>query len=160
MLTDALDLLRGPEAAVVIQSLRERYRFVLIDEFQDTDHVQWEIFRTAFIDPVDGAVATSPPVVIVGDPKQSIYRFRSAELQAYLAAVEHAGDGIASLGTNWRSDRPLIEALDDLFSGFEFGRPDVAFSPVQASDRHQVARIRSRRTPAVPVTPLQIRAMA
>jgi len=160
MLTDALDLLRAPDASVVIQSLRERYGFVLIDEFQDTDHLQWEIFRTAFIDPVAGVTASPPPVVIVGDPKQSIYRFRSAELQAYLAAIEHAGDGIASLETNWRSDRPLIEALDDLFAGFEFGRPDVAFSPVRASDRHQHARIRSRRADAAAVQPLQIRVVA
>ena len=152
LLSDTRDLLAGPEAAVVIRSLRDRYRIVLIDEFQDTDQVQWEIFKRAFIDrapdggdtgsrrssnsiAVDQTVADQV-VVIVGDPKQSIYRFRSAEIAAYLDAVATAGE-VLTLGTNWRSDAPLLEGLESLMTGFEFGSPEVVFTPVTAAEGHE-----------------------
>ena len=78
LITDARSVLTGPAGPAAVGSLRERFRLVLIDEFQDTDQVQWDIFRTAFLDVVDDLHPV--PLVLVGDPKQSIYRFRSAEL--------------------------------------------------------------------------------
>ncbi len=164
LLSETRDLLAGPEAAVVIRSLRDRYRIVLIDEFQDTDQVQWEIFKRAFIDraPAGGdtgsrgssrqiaadqtvadqtaadPAAAGQVVVIVGDPKQSIYRFRSAEIAAYLDAVSTA-DEVLTLGTNWRSDAPLLEGLESLMEGFQFGSPEVVFTPVTAAEGHEVS---------------------
>ena len=84
------DPVTGPAAAA---RLRSRYRIVLVDEFQDTDPVQWEVLRLAFHD--------SATLVLIGDPKQAIYAFRGADVQAYLQAAElaeqrrHAGPQLA-----------------------------------------------------------------
>ena len=127
LLVEARELLTGPRGDATRTVLQHRFRVVMIDEFQDTDRVQWDIFRTAFLEGPRPAT-----VVVVGDPKQSIYRFRSAELSAYLEARERA-DVVTSLGTNWRSDAPLLTALEELFGGFTFGSDDVAFQPVTAA---------------------------
>lgn len=151
LLADTRSLLAGPDGPLAIAALRERLRLVLIDEFQDTDRVQWDIFRSAFVDrPCGSSIGSSdagasgrdesgagPTVVLVGDPKQSIYRFRAAELSAYLDAVATAGSR-ATLATNWRSDGPLLHALETLFTSpagdpYEFGSPEVAFAPVAAA---------------------------
>jgi len=120
---------RGPG---IVADLRQRFRLVLIDEFQDTDRVQWELFREAFANPDRGPVV---PVVLVGDPKQSIYRFRGAELSSYLDArayTESHGGVIYELTTNYRSSPRYLTALDDLFAGFEFGA-GATFVPVTSS---------------------------
>ena len=128
LLVEARDLLTGPRGATVRNAL-QRFRVVMIDEFQDTDRVQWDIFRTAFLEGDRPAT-----VVVVGDPKQSIYRFRSAELSAYLAARAAAGT-VTSLGTNWRSDAALLDGLEHLFRDLRFGAAGddgVTFQPVKA----------------------------
>lgn len=134
MITDARNLLLDPvRGRAIVAELRDRFRLVLIDEFQDTDGVQWDLFRTAFLDP--SLPADIACVVVVGDPKQSIYRFRGAELSAYLAAVEYArttGGALHSLDTNWRSDAALLTALETFLSGATFGDPSVTFHPVTA----------------------------
>lgn len=135
LLADTRSLLVDDTDRSVAVELRRRFRVVLVDEFQDTDRVQWDILRTAFLEPVDGAPRTR--MVIVGDPKQSIYRFRSAELGAYLEAVEYAdarsGDR-RSLTVNRRSDQPVLEALNSLFDGFTFGDPTIGYVPVTSPD--------------------------
>ena len=137
LLTEARDQLRGPAGEASRAALRARFGLVLIDEFQDTDQVQWDIFRTAFLDGADPV-----PVVVVGDPKQSIYRFRAAELSAYLDARGRA-EVVTSLDTNWRSDAPLLDGLADLFAGYTFGDERVAFQPVLAAPGHDDGRLRS-----------------
>lgn len=104
--------------------LQERYRVVLVDEFQDTDPVQWDILRLAF----HGATT----LVLIGDPKQAIYAFRGADVQAYLAATEQA-DHVATLAQNWRSDTELLRGLDRLFRGAALGDPRIAVAPVTAA---------------------------
>jgi len=143
LLADTRTLLLGPDGPGLATELRRRFRLVLIDEFQDTDQVQWDILRTAFVEPVDGAPFTR--VIVVGDPKQSIYRFRSAELSAYLAARERAradGGVVATLTTNHRSDQVLLDALNELFAGFTFGDREIAYRPVRAPDPDAEPRIR------------------
>ena len=135
LLADTRDLLLSDDGRAVALELRRRFRVVLVDEFQDTDQVQWDILRTAFLDPLDDARATR--MVVVGDPKQSIYRFRSAELSAYLAARAHAvatGGALASLTTNHRTDQPLLEALNTVFDGFTFGNDDIRYLEVTSPD--------------------------
>ena len=110
----------GPAAA---ERLRGRYKVVMVDEFQDTDPVQWEILRRAFA----GAVT----LVLIGDPKQAIYAFRGADVYAYLDAVQHAGQH-ATLSTNWRSDAALLDGLEALFRGAALGDPRIAVRPVSA----------------------------
>jgi exodeoxyribonuclease V beta subunit len=111
----------GPAA---VTRLRGRYRAVLVDEFQDTDPVQWDILRRAF----HGAAT----LVLVGDPKQAVYAFRGADVQAYLAAAELA-DHRATLAQNWRSDADLLCGLDALFRGAALGDPRIAVGPVNAA---------------------------
>ena len=135
LITDARELLAGPTGPAVRAALQARFRLVMIDEFQDTDQVQWDIFRAAFL---EGDRPST--VVVVGDPKQSIYRFRSAELSAYLDARLRA-DSVTSLATNRRSDAPLLAGLETLFAGYEFGDPDVEFVSVAAAPGHEGSRL-------------------
>ena len=95
-----------------LKVVREKYQAAIIDEFQDTDAIQWEIFRTVFLESPD-----KKPLYLVGDPKQSIYRFRKADLYTYFEARDVLGsESHYSLATNFRSTPALISALNDLFS--------------------------------------------
>ena len=114
------DPVRGPAACAL---LRGRYAVVLVDEFQDTDPVQWDILRRAF--------HGHRTLVLIGDPKQAIYAFRGAEVLSYLAAAREATQHEA-LGTNWRTDSGLLRALDHLYVGAALGHPDIVVRPVQA----------------------------
>ena len=117
----------GPAAA---ERVRSRYAVVLVDEFQDTDPVQWEILRTAF--------HGHRTLVLIGDPKQAIYAFRGGDVVAYLHARRDAGD-TATLGRNWRSDAPLVEGLGTLLGGAALGDPEIVVRPVDAE--HQGSRL-------------------
>jgi len=109
-LRDALtDPLTGQHACA---RLRLGVDAVLVDEFQDTDPVQWQILQRLF----DG----HRPMVLIGDPKQAIYTFRGADVQAYLGAAQAAGHRFG-LGTNYRSDAALVETLAVLFAGLRLG---------------------------------------
>ena len=115
------DPVTGPSAA---SRLRNRYRTVLVDEFQDTDPVQWEVLRLAFHD--------SATLVLIGDPKQAIYAFRGADVQAYLQAADLA-EQRATLAQNWRSDQALLDGLESLFRGAALGDPRIVVRPVSAA---------------------------
>ena len=110
--------------------MRRRWRIVMVDEFQDTDPVQWQVVDRAF-----GGHAT---VVLIGDPKQAIYAFRGGDIVTYLEAARTAGDRL-TLGTNWRSDRPLVERLQVVLRGAALGHPDIVVRDVEA--RHQGHRL-------------------
>jgi exodeoxyribonuclease V beta subunit len=138
---DVLSQLRGAlvdrSSAAVIEALRSRFSVVLIDEFQDTDRVQWEIFSTLF-----GKGAPNSTLVLVGDPKQAIYRFRGADISVYLRAVgEESGSERFSLSRNWRSDGAAIRAMNTFFDGATFGDDAIAYVPVEASDEHEPLRM-------------------
>jgi exodeoxyribonuclease V beta subunit len=123
--------LRDPHAT---DRLRDRFRVVMVDEFQDTDPVQWDIVRTAF---GDGATT----LVLIGDPKQAIYAFRGADVHTYLTAASDAGT-VATLDRNWRSDRALVDAYDALFDGLMLGHPGIEYRTVQAAEAHREAGLR------------------
>ncbi len=109
-LADALD---SPRGKPLVATLRERYRATLIDEFQDTDELQWKIFRQVF---VEGCTANT--VYVIGDPKQAIYGFRGADVHAYLEAREQLSHSDAStihLRENFRSTADMIEACNLIF---------------------------------------------
>lgn len=117
----------------LITSIRNRWTHALIDEFQDTDPLQYRIFRTAF---------ANRPLVFVGDPKQAIYSFRGADLHAYLRAKRDAErqGGDASryrLDTNWRSSTDLVRAVNALFSAARhpFLLDDVPFEEVASAGK-------------------------
>ena len=92
------------------KELGRRYRLVLIDEFQDTDNLQWEIFSSLFS-------SADKKIVLIGDPKQSIYRFRGADIEVYFKAVEKLRENGISyiLETNYRSEKRLVNALNRMF---------------------------------------------
>ncbi|HXI57912.1 MAG TPA: UvrD-helicase domain-containing protein, partial [Polyangia bacterium] len=110
MLALVAESLDGPHGDELVRALRARYRCALIDEFQDTDPIQWRIFRRIFL-----AADSTSPLVIVGDPKQAIYGFRGADVQTYLIARRAvSGDGgpAVHLERNFRSTAPLIDAYN------------------------------------------------
>ena len=116
MLSLVDDALRGPRGGALVRRLRDRWRFVLIDEFQDTDETQWDIFRRAFFEPDASGKST---VFLVGDPKQSIYRFRGADVETFLAArdqVARSGGETLRLERNFRATPSLVEATNALFA--------------------------------------------
>ena len=89
MLSLVRDALAGPRGPALIATLRQRYRLAIIDEFQDTDPVQWEIFRKVFHES-----GGANPLYVIGDPKQSIYGFRGADLATYrTACADHRPTG-------------------------------------------------------------------
>ncbi len=97
-----------------VHHIREQYQAAIIDEFQDTDPLQWEIFRKIFF---AEHREWKGYCHLVGDPKQSIYSFRQADIYTYLDAAKTIGEnGCYSLTTNYRSHRNLIYALNALFS--------------------------------------------
>ena len=112
-----------PEDAPARARMRARWSIVLVDEFQDTDPVQWQILQRAF--------AGHATVVLVGDPKQSIYAFRGGDIDTYLSAARTAGTH-ATLTRNWRSDAPLVDALQVLFGPLALGNPEIPVRPVTA----------------------------
>ncbi|MGH9176996.1 MAG: UvrD-helicase domain-containing protein, partial [Acidimicrobiales bacterium] len=121
--------------------LRERYQVALVDEFQDTDPIQWKVMRRAF------AESDEATLVLIGDPKQAIYSFRGADVYAYLDAARIAGTH-ATLGVNWRSDQGLVTAYDALFAGSRLGHPDIAYTKVRAAGAHQSSRLTGAPRPA------------
>ncbi|MDL2060077.1 UvrD-helicase domain-containing protein [Mesosutterella sp. AGMB02718] len=110
------DMLRSAESSAAFRgTVRRQFRAVLVDEFQDTDEIQYAVFKKLFLDPEDKDALA----VFVGDPKQSIYRFRGAQIEVYLGARDEAARGGSapwSLGTNYRSTPPAVDAVNVLFS--------------------------------------------
>ena len=91
----------------------DKFRAVIIDEFQDTDPLQWEIIRHLFL-------SGDSTLFLVGDPKQSIYGFRKADVYAYMDGYKALGErSRAQLTTNYRSRKELIVALNALFGKVE-----------------------------------------
>jgi exodeoxyribonuclease V beta subunit len=128
LLRDALaDPVYGPIAQ---NRIRSRYRVVLVDEFQDTDPLQWEILSAAF----HGVVT----LILVGDPKQAIYAFRGADVMTYLEAIGVAGN-ISALDVNRRTDEGLMRALDRIYLGAALGPDEIVVHPVTA--HHKDARV-------------------
>jgi ATP-dependent helicase/nuclease subunit A len=157
LLARAKTLLRDHPA--VRARIKQTYRAILVDEFQDTDPVQYEIIlylgeregshQTAWQD-----VELEPgKLFIVGDPKQSIYAFRRADIEAFERVVEKiraGGGGVYSLVTNFRSDGAVLDVINNVF--------DRLFQPsehIQPANERLAAR--PQRRPEVSVSGTQLR---
>ena len=114
MLFNLHERLHGDGGPALARSLLARFPAALIDEFQDTDPLQFSIFRTIYASGEAGG-ADAAPLFFVGDPKQAIYSFRNADLHTYIEAGTHAVARY-SLADNQRSTEPLIRALNLLFA--------------------------------------------
>ncbi len=121
------DPVRGPDLAA---ALHYNWPYALVDEFQDTDPLQYEILRTTYRGRASGAL------VMIGDPKQAIYGFRGGDVFAYLQAARDA-DGCYHLDTNYRSTPGVLDGIQALFLGATrmtqhgpFLIPQIQFQPV------------------------------
>ena len=106
--------------------LRRQYVAALIDEFQDTDPLQYEIFRRVF-------TGSGNHLFLIGDPKQAIYGFRGADVFTYMKASQIA-DQTYTLKENWRSDSALVRSVNTVFStsSLPFVFKGIRFHPVKA----------------------------
>lgn len=116
-------------SATLAAAIRKQYPVALIDEFQDTDPLQYRIFNRIYgagSDTEQGDESASA-LLMIGDPKQAIYAFRGADIHTYLQAREHTRGNHHTLGRNYRSSRPLVEAVNHLFEQAEKSQPAGAF---------------------------------
>ncbi|MCB2022478.1 MAG: UvrD-helicase domain-containing protein, partial [Burkholderiaceae bacterium] len=134
MLSNLHERLTSGEAPELAGALRERFPAALIDEFQDTDPLQFAIFQTIYDTP------QRLPLFLVGDPKQAIYSFRNADLHTYLAARRRASADY-TLADNQRASAPLIDALNGLFGANDraFMLDGLDYRPVGFGDKPRKA---------------------
>ncbi|MEH3140645.1 MAG: exodeoxyribonuclease V subunit beta [Mycobacterium kyogaense] len=119
-LADALEDDGSPARA----RMRRRWSIVMVDEFQDTDPVQWQV--------IDRAFSGHSTVILIGDPKQAIYAFRGGDIVTYLHAASSAGRQ-RTLDTNFRSDGPLVASLQAVMRDAQLGDPRIVVRPVDAA---------------------------
>lgn len=131
LIRDVHRAVTGPRGDILGRNVAGRYSAALIDEFQDTDQLQFEIFRRLFND-------KKCVLFLIGDPKQAIYRFRGADVFSYIDASMQMEKSYTLLN-NWRSRPELIGAVNTLFHGCEnpFRFKEIGFSPVRAGDENQ-----------------------
>lgn len=125
-------LIRDPDQ-VLHRAVRERFHAALVDEFQDTDPVQYDIFSRLFRAP-------DRLFFMIGDPKQAIYGFRGADLFSYLKAARNT-DRRYTLLTNWRSTKGLVQAVNTLFSRprHPFVLKEIGFLPATPAPEPKAA---------------------
>ncbi|WP_230492632.1 exodeoxyribonuclease V subunit beta [Martelella alba] len=129
--------LRGPGGDALAKSVRDRFPVALIDEFQDTDPLQYRIFRTLY----QGRDECG--LILIGDPKQAIYAFRGADIFTYMRARSEVAAHY-TLDTNWRSSASMVNAVNRLFQSVlaPFIFEQIPFSPVLAASSGQNMALR------------------
>lgn len=142
--------------------IREQFPVALIDEFQDTDPVQYRIFESIY------RIEDNNPecgLFLIGDPKQAIYAFRGADIHTYLRARQATTGRLHTLGTNFRSSHGMVKAVNHVFEraevrdlgrgAFLFREPNgdnpVPFMPVESQGRKEVLQINGQTVPALNV---------
>ncbi|MCL7743868.1 exodeoxyribonuclease V subunit beta [Guyparkeria hydrothermalis] len=144
---DSVDADRNPNAGGMIEAIRDQYPVALIDEFQDTDPLQYAIFSAIYPLGEASPVSDEHAIVLIGDPKQAIYSFRGADIHSYLTARQATAGRHANLPRNFRSTKAMVAAVNHLFTladrhpdgAFRFpadgGDNPVPFAPVEAQGR-------------------------
>jgi exodeoxyribonuclease V beta subunit len=121
--------LASPLGTSLANAVGKRFHAALIDEFQDTDHLQYEIFTQCF---------STGPLFFIGDPKQAIYSFRGADIFTYKKAAESVEKDLQNtLIHNWRSEPGLIEAVNAVFEKAKdpFVYPWIEFRRAREADK-------------------------
>jgi exodeoxyribonuclease V beta subunit len=137
--------LEAPGGAALAGVIRNQFPVALIDEFQDTDPVQYAIFRAVY----HGRTGTG--LFLIGDPKQAIYAFRGADIHTYLRARQDTTGHRRTLDTNYRSTRGMVAAVNQLFAAageypegpFLFGGR-IPLEPAKAKGRDEQLVVRGR----------------
>jgi exodeoxyribonuclease V beta subunit len=146
MLARLKTALEGVNGAALRQRIVDQFPVALVDEFQDTSPSQYRIFDLLY-----DVAANNPEhgLFLIGDPKQSIYGFRGADIHSYLSARRATAGRHYQLGTNYRSARQLVAAVNQLFlhaerhyaaAAFRFrknGENPLPFEPVDAAGRKE-----------------------
>ncbi|HEY8585285.1 MAG TPA: exodeoxyribonuclease V subunit beta [Rhodanobacter sp.] len=145
--------LRSASGARLARTIANQYPVTLIDEFQDTDPLQWQIFQRIHADRTDTGL------LLIGDPKQAIYGFRGADIHTYLQARQCAERPTWTLDTNYRSTHSLVGAVNHVFEhaeqhpagAFAFGKGASAlpFLPVHAHGRAERLLLNGKPLPAL-----------
>ncbi len=156
-------LRNGTQGVAWAAQLQQQFPVALIDEFQDTDSLQWALLQAMYPlnvlprrsseNPDENQAVIAPTLICVGDPKQAIYRFRGADVFTYLQARETAD--VHSQTENFRSSPALIRAVNALFSATPtpFLTPDIRFTAVTPGHQSPPAAL-SPSEPALLVWPL------
>lgn len=146
-----ISLSQALEQPGLVKVMQKEYPAALIDEFQDTDPVQFEVFDKIYIQPAENKLS----LFLIGDPKQSIYSFRGADIFTYIRA-KHKVQHQWTLDTNYRSAEELVEAVNRVFS-YQKDRPflldEITFEPIAAHKKGQEPEITDS---VLPQEPLQI----
>jgi exodeoxyribonuclease V beta subunit len=108
--------LQGDNGQRLAEVIRSQYPLAMIDEFQDTDPLQYRIFHSVYRRDADDA-ATG--LLLIGDPKQAIYAFRGADIHTYLQAKQDAQGQVYTLTRNFRSTQALVDAVNQVFNHAE-----------------------------------------
>ncbi|MDK2751474.1 MAG: exodeoxyribonuclease V subunit beta [Halomonas meridiana] len=146
LLTHLDRALQGPNKEALAAQILRQFPVALIDEFQDTDPIQYRIFNAVY---EVAKPRRDAAMLLIGDPKQAIYAFRGADIFTYLKAREDTAGRHVTLGTNFRSSRAMVEAVNHCFryadehpaGAFLFreegGNNPLPFLPVDAKGRHE-----------------------
>ena len=147
LLTRLDEALHGPRGDQLAATIRRQFPVALIDEFQDTDPVQYRIFDRIY------NVAGGDPdtcLLMIGDPKQAIYGFRGADIYTYLQARQGVKERTYTLGKNFRSAKTMVAAVNRVFEhsdqhsrdgAFLFGKGDNSPLPFQGVDANGTKRV-------------------
>ncbi|GHC17079.1 exodeoxyribonuclease V subunit beta [Aidingimonas halophila] len=116
LLTHLDRALAGPTGDTLAERIRSQFPVALVDEFQDTDPIQYRLFDRVYRLAQNADEDTNASAVfLIGDPKQAIYAFRGADIHTYLQARRDTAGRHVTLGTNFRSSRPMVDAINRCF---------------------------------------------
>ncbi|BBG29783.1 exodeoxyribonuclease V subunit beta [Zymobacter palmae] len=149
------DALQGPMGGRLAKRIRTELPVALIDEFQDTDEVQYRIFDRLYparehYQDADAEFAGATALLLIGDPKQAIYAFRNADINTYLRARRDITTRY-TLARNFRSSQVMVDAVNRLFSAADepFRHPDIPFVSVEAQGLDEVLEQQGEPAPAL-----------
>ena len=94
----------------IYEKIGEKFKYYLFDEFQDTSNIQWQNFQPL----IENAIANNGNAIIVGDPKQSIYRWRSANIDIFMNIINDKKNEIISLKKNYRSNKNIVDFVNSI----------------------------------------------
>lgn len=122
LLTRLDEALQKPSGKRLANVIKQQFPVAMVDEFQDTDPIQYRILSSIYLTDNDSA-----GLFLIGDPKQAIYAFRGADIYTYLQARKQVADRIHQLDTNYRSSQAMVEATNHLFDYAEQNNMKGAF---------------------------------
>lgn len=143
LLTRLAEALANPGNQDLGLRLREQYPVAMIDEFQDTDPLQYRIFGDIYPPSMNDSHSNTSGLFMIGDPKQAIYAFRGADIFTYISA-RHSVENHYTLDTNWRSTSTMVKAVNQLFeqatAPFIYNQdiPFLAIHPSPDADRKKL----------------------